>query len=473
MNINYYNTVKNSIDIISKDEYEQVIAQYKNHFDKILEIVKKSGESLEGNCFYLHNRFETDDDLLHKQINLFSIARSCGDDILEIGFNAGHSCLLFLIANRNAKIHVFDSCEHKYTRPCVQYLIDNFGDRLTLYAGTSPASLSLFINSDKRKSFDIFHIDGGHELNVANIDFFLTKELAKHKSIVIMNDTNIPHIGNLWKGYVEQNNVREIELLHMEIHRHSIGYFVKDTELKIAVCSLTVGEEYKRITKYGRKSKVLYCERHGYDFFDSDDFFDRSRSPAWSKIKILEHYLDEMDGLFSKYDYVWWIDGDTLIMNDEIKLEERISSLTDGKDITMAKDFKLINSGVMIIRNTKWSRNFMRTIYDQIQFLNHSNWEQAAIIDLLEKNISDSKNHIKILELYQQNRINSYWYSYYFHDCFILHFAGCYRDKVERGLSFVMTKYCPVKMDEDTEETYIERKRWLQYDARTYIESLL
>ena len=84
MNINYYNTVKNSIDIISKDEYEQVIAQYKNHFDKILEIVKKSGESLEGNCFYLHNRFETDDDLLHKQINLFSIARSCGDDILEI-----------------------------------------------------------------------------------------------------------------------------------------------------------------------------------------------------------------------------------------------------------------------------------------------------------------------------------------------------------------------------------------------------
>jgi hypothetical protein len=44
---------------------------------------------------------------------------------------------------------------------------------------------------------------------------------------------------------------------------------------------------------------------------------------------------------------------------------------------------------------------------------------------------------------------------------------------IEKGLSFALKQYCPIKMDEETEETYLERKRWLQFDARAYIETLL
>lgn len=470
--MNYYNAVKNTIDIVSCSEYNEIISQNKIHFENLSNIITNSGETLEGNCFYRHNTFEKDASLLSKQINLFSIARSGGNDILEIGFNAGHSSLLFLIANPNCKIHVFDICEHLYTRPCFQYINENFGERMTLYSGSSTETLSYFINSDKRKSFDIFHIDGSHRTDIANIDFFLCRELSKDRSIVIWDDVFLKNLLDLWDGYIRDQHVKEFKLLHTPTYAHALGYFIKKP-LKIAVCSLTLGEQYKKITKYARKSKVLYCEKHGYDFFDSDEFYDTSRSPAWSKINIILHCLDIMEGLFPKYDYVWWIDGDTLIMNDEIQLEQRIITLTKNKDITMAQDYKLINSGVMIIKNTIWSRNFMNTVYDQIQFIDHANWEQGAIIELLDKNISDSKNHINILDLQLQNKINSYWYSYYFDDCFILHFAGCYRDMIEKGLSFALKQYCPIKMDEETEETYLERKRWLQFDARAYIETLL
>ena len=443
------------IPIILESEYLSIISQNQHHIDNLLNIINSYEETLIRNCFYTDNTTDINKDLFYKQRNLFSIAKAGGNNILEIGFNAGHSCLLFLIANPHCHIHVFDNCEFLYMKPCFQYLIDNFGERMTLYTDSSIYSISLFKGNIK-KTFDIFHIDGSSENNISNIDFYLCLDMARDKSILIWGHFH----SQLFDGYIADRHILEFELLHTPIYSHRLAYFIKNP-LKIAVCSMTVGEEYKEITKYPRKTKLLYCEKHGYDFFDSDDFFDNSRAPAWSKINILLYYLNLYTDLFPTYDYIWWIDGDTFIMNDETKLEDFInSSLTLGKDITMAQDWKLPNTGVLIIKNTEWTRNFLRASYDQTQFLTHANWEQAAILDMHEKNISDSQNHINILPVIYQNTINSYWYSYDYNSCFILHFPGCYRNKENFGLREQIKLFCPLKTDEDTDESFEQRKHW-------------
>lgn len=94
------------------------------------------------------------------------------------------------------------------------------------------------------------------------------------------------------------------------------------------------------------------------------------------------------------------------------------------------------------------------------------NWEQRAFINLLENNISDSQNHINVLPLNLQNKLNSYWFTYDYDDCFILHFPGCFRDNNEHGLSIAMNTYCPIKMDNETDKQYEHRLNWLKFESR-------
>lgn len=449
-------------NIISREDYIKVLQDNYHHIQNLLDIVDKSGDALEGNCFYQHFSTICRDELLPKQQNLYSIAKA-GNKILEIGFNAGHSALLFLLSNTESHLVCFDICWHKYTKPCFEYLRDNFKGRIELFDGSSTDTVPAFINANPGYTFDIFHIDGSHATAIANIDFFSCFELARNKSVMIWDDVDLPHLGSLWNGYIVSSKIIPFNMLPTPMYSHAFGYANKPS-YNIGVCSLTIGDEYKEITKYGRKTKVLYCEKHAYDFFDEEDDVDTTRPLAWSKIKIIQRHLPS-------YDYIVWIDGDTLIMNDKIKLDNIITFDTDGKDIMVAQDYTMINTGVIFIKNTEWSRKFLDLIYDQTDFLNHPNWEQGAFIHLLNQNISNAKDHIKVLPLQEQNKINSYWYTYKFNNCFILHFPGCWRDDGEHGLSRAFDDHCPIKKDDETVETYIKRLHWLEFESPNAIQA--
>lgn len=454
------------MEIISEEDYIKIINANEHHFKNLFKIVQKCEEFFEGDCMYEHETGIKNDKLIPKQRNLYTIAKT-GNKIIEIGFNAGNSALLFLLANPNAYLWCFDICYHSYTKLCFQYLYDNFGQRISLYIGSSVDTVPKFIKNNPDKTYDIFHIDGSHDSHIANQDFFNCFSIAHHQSIIILDDVWIVELKKLWESYIAAKMICSINLLSTTFGEHKIGYVWKP-KIKIAVCSLTVGEEYKKITKYGRKTKILYCQKHGYDFFDEETDVDYNRPLAWSKINIIKkHLLD--------YDYIIWIDGDTFIMNDNIKLEEIISDYTNNKDITVARDISvienrvLINTGVMLIKNTEWVMKFLNLIYDQVQFINHSFWEQAAFLNLLENNISDSQNHINVLPFHLQNKINTYWFTYYYNDCFIFHFPGSSVEK-ENNLSEKMNKYCPIQMDDETLEKYQKRIYWLEHESRNFID---
>jgi hypothetical protein len=455
------------MDIISEEEYVKVIDQNIHHLQCLENIVRDSGDMFEGNCFYQHSTFNLIPELVNKQRNIYSIAKY-GTKILEVGFNAGHSALLFLLSNPEAYICCFDTCEHKYTLLCFEYLNENFNNRLTLYIGKSTITLQEAHVVNPSKKYDIIHIDGCHRPDIANIDFFLCRDMAHNGSYLIWNGVQNQHLTNLYNGYIDSKTIENIseEFLETTGYMNSIGKYILKEKLKIAVCSLTVGEQYKEATKYGRLSKKLYCENHGYAFYDEEDCVDFTRPLAWSKIPLLLMHIKD------NFDYLVWIDGDSYIMNMEIELESIIDTYTCDKDITIAQDFKLPNTGVMIIKNTKWAKKFLELIYDQTQFINSSTWEQDAFLYLHEHNVSDSKNHINILPLYHQTKLNSYWYNYNYNDCFILHFPGCSHN-ITGCLSIHMNTYCPIRKDDESEDEHKSRLYWLEYQSRDYIDAKL
>lgn len=213
-----------SVPVISAHDYLTLYDRHQAHFDHLEQIVTDSGATLEGNCFYKNLTLEREPALFNKQRNLVSVARS-GKNIMEIGFNAGHSTLLFLLANPEAKVTCFDLCSHAYTPPAFDYLSRSFPGRLEMFAGDSNVSVADFHDSYPGRHFDLIHIDGGHRLDVAHRDFINCRKLATEDSIVIFDDVDILNIGKLWFQYAMQGFVVPFGLLPTPKYTHAFGVF--------------------------------------------------------------------------------------------------------------------------------------------------------------------------------------------------------------------------------------------------------
>jgi predicted O-methyltransferase YrrM len=147
-------------------------------------------------------------------------------DILEIGFNAGRSALLFLLSNTHSKLVCFDYCTHKYTEKCYEYLRKEFGDRIELIKGDSNKTLTEYYYRNSKR-FDLLHIDGGHDNIVANNDFFNCYKLAKEDSIIIWDDVWLQSLQILWNKYKERGYVEEFKLLETPMYSHIFGKVIK------------------------------------------------------------------------------------------------------------------------------------------------------------------------------------------------------------------------------------------------------
>jgi hypothetical protein len=164
--------------------------------------------------------------------------------------------------------------------------------------------------------------------------------------------------------------------------------------MKIAVVTLTIGDEYTKAIDLGLKSKKEYCDAHGYDYIAGGML--TNRPPSWEKIPLVLAVLH-------KYDWVFFTDGDTMIMNHNIKLESFIEKyeghdmmFTRGREIK-EKQFSC-NAGVWFAKNTRWTRKFLESVYDLpngcqevIQF---RLWEQGMIVAMLKHNSLNCRKHI-------------------------------------------------------------------------------
>ena len=232
--------------------------------------------------------------------------------------------------------------------------------------------------------------------------------------------------------------------------------------IKIGLCFMNIGEKYKQITYWSRQNKISYCNLHGYDFIEDESVYNPDKPIPWTKIPLILKYIDS-------YDYIIWVDADILIMNTNIKVEDFIK--TYPYDIICGNDWKMINTGVMIIKCNNFTKEFIKSIetniYDPNEHENgrYLNWEQGSFINLYDKNFMNCKERIHIT---RPTELNSYWFNY-FPGHFVLHFAGV------RGvlLQYLIRDYYPGRFNYEDDNSYNSRMEWLAGPVRDHLDKKL
>jgi predicted O-methyltransferase YrrM len=121
--------------------------------------------------------------------DIITLSRDSNIDIMEIGFNAGHSAEIFLQNNPSLTLTSFDLGRHDYLSTAKEYIDKVYPNRHRLILGDSTVTVPKYINDNPDKTFDVIFIDGGHDYSIANADLENCKKLANKDTIVIMDDT--------------------------------------------------------------------------------------------------------------------------------------------------------------------------------------------------------------------------------------------------------------------------------------------
>lgn len=140
-------------------------------------------------------------------------------DILEIGFNGGHSAEVFLQIP-NISLLSFDIGSHRHVCLSKQYMDIVYPRRHTLILGNSIHTIPKYIEDHPTKTFDVIFIDGNHEYDVVKVDLENCKRLSHSETIVMVDDT-IHHtpafvapwtIGptKAWRECIENHEIMEM-----------------------------------------------------------------------------------------------------------------------------------------------------------------------------------------------------------------------------------------------------------------------
>lgn len=201
------------------------------------------------------------------------------------------------------------------------------------------------------------------------------------------------------------------------------------------IFTLAIGKDYCKALEKALQSKRTYAEKHGYVFIlGNEEFWDRSRPIAWSKVPFLLHWLNKLP----EGELVWLSDADVYITNMEKRVEEQmVPLLPPEKDLLMSFDACAhINSGNILMRNTAWTRDYWKRVFEQEDCIYHIWWENAAMIKLMEMNESD---RAKIEVSPKHKMFNAYLMGFpdqplWEPGDFLVHFAGVYDPKKMESL---------------------------------------
>lgn len=244
--------------------------------------------------------------------------------------------------------------------------------------------------------------------------------------------------------------------------------------MRITVCTIAVNDWYQEIVKYNLRNMKTYCDIHKYTFVTDlggeGSVYDKTRDAPWYKIKLIKKLLLDCD-------YCVWIDADSHILNMKIRLESFIEKYMKEAHILLGKEMNtVLNTGVMFVKNSEFSLNLLDLIWDNSSPFDSNFHEQASLSDLYSRNVSVKEfskdlesqfeekvvsivSKVVILPTHMQNEFLTYWFTYYPGDCFIFHAARCAHDR--EGFIFTMDLFCPIRLDEESDEQYKARMLWL------------
>ena len=194
-------------------EWEPGFDRYRDHLAALNRIMMDSGVPMEGSLFTPNRRPvlpEMPAPAFRPKRRNFALFSASGDAMLEIGFNGGHSCMLALTMNPSLRYTGVDLGFHAYTRSCYDYLRSVFGDRMTLHFGDSRDVLPRLREQGER--YDLFHLDGGHGIDVAHADLTNIIAFGCAGAGLLVDDTPVAEIDAVCEMEVMRGRIAPVML---------------------------------------------------------------------------------------------------------------------------------------------------------------------------------------------------------------------------------------------------------------------
>lgn len=319
--------------------------------------------------------------------------------ILELGAGAGVSGAAIGMAAESSTEQVIVDDGKEFPPDHYQALWQACGVTKTLVVGDSWG----FLQSRERQADFIFH-DAMHGQGAVR-EYRRCWELTRPGGVLAIHDVDHIDLPSLVRQFAP-----EAWRVLSDDKQRELGIFWKGNGSVTPMPRRCVATLWTpEIEDYGRirfRNAQNYCFEKGYAFEFADESLCRERHPSWSKIPFL---LD----LLNRYDEVFWTDADSLFM----ELVDLPFGLAPDADLILSKDFNGMNFGHFVIRNTQASRHLMETAWGKTDRLNHPNWEQQAVIDLLQEGFP------VVIKWVEQSTMNAYPGSYKNGNP-IVHFAG-------------------------------------------------
>lgn len=212
----------------------------------------------------------------------------------------------------------------------------------------------------------------------------------------------------------------------MHISIKSGNFSTKNKSSKFLAIVQTNNQKNDEIVNQFIENKRAYSHLLGYGFI-VDDPLDKFREPAWNKI------LSSLKAFDNGYEWVWLLDVDTIITNFDIKLDSLLNLASlKNYDILITKDCNGINAGSFLVRNSNFTKSFLKTLWDSYgkEISTSDEWREQGAFAYFHDKTEEARNKILFLP---QNSINSYpaenvycvtheksWRK----DHFVIHFAG-------------------------------------------------
>ena len=144
---------------------------------------------------------------------------------------------------------------------------------------------------------------------------------------------------------------------------------------------------YRNVGRQSENNIIKYANHFKFDYeiYKSNKF---ERHFYWLKIKMLIDNLENGD-----HEFYFWLDADTFFC----RYENILNHVDQSKHIFIHKNFlhskhktkypyvsyftEAVNVGVLMVRNTKWSLNFLKNVWNKKKYLKHYWPDNAAFMD--------------------------------------------------------------------------------------------
>jgi hypothetical protein len=206
---------------------------------------------------------------------------------------------------------------------------------------------------------------------------------------------------------------------------------------------------FKEVFDFCLSSKERYAAKHGYDFMclrsfgkDPNGLIESSDTGRMRTVACLE--------MVKSYDYVFWIDGDSIITNDSFGVEDFAD--VDSEEIVyyasydwpaFSKEQGLFGNGNYVVANNKNTDD----LYEGFLSCTHSYENEQSTLNAMNKDRSYSKffkilehkclnaapAHEDILRKHQRHEIGGEWTD----ENFLCHFTGLKNDQ----RLYILNKY--------------------------------